>query len=439
MRWRHRHDQDTGRRRFRRTLTASVLAALVGALATGEAAGRPDGVAPQPHRIDNSHCGLVGARIRWRHGGKRLILADCVTSGLLSPDGRFLVVGDASLGRLRFVDLARRRLVYAPRVTLSEFDFATVRPLLWAQSNRVVATTSTGDAHRTAASGLVVVDPLAQRIVARLHLGEATVLPGRTRAGDLVLFASPRDRIGQARVIVVSRGGRIAQIRPRRIRAGLGGHGRYFNRVPGVAFDARGGRVFLVAEGDGAAEIDLRTRRVRYHRLPGAFAARPRRLAPPGASSGTSNPSRTLAREARWLGNGLIAITGYDTWPTGGGNQQRLAAGLKLLDTRTWTVRTVDSLAAYVVYAPRTLLVARKRWDPRRRSIVGDGVAGYDVRGRRRFHVLAGRSAGIRSARGGRVTIWLDPPLEPGSPHGIVVELSSGRVVAYLGRLSSNE
>ena len=432
-------DRDTGRRRFRRHLTASVLAALLSVLAAAEAAGRPEGVAPKPYRIDNRHCGLVGARIRWRDGGRRLLLADCVTNGLRSPDDRFLVVGDAGLGRLRFVDITRRRLVYAPRVDLSARDFPTARPLMWARPNRVVATTWTGDAHGTSGSGLVVVDPVARRIVSRVRLGESGALPGRTRVGQLVLFAAPRDRIGQARIVVVSPTGKIAQIPVRRIRAGPGGQGAFFNRVPGVAFNQRDRRVFLVAEGDGAAEIDIRSGRVRYHRLPGAFAARPRRLAPPGVSSGTSNPARTLARQARWLGNGLVAVTGHDTWPSGGGNQQRLGAGLKLLDTRTWTVTEVDPLADHVVYAPGMMLVARHRWDARRGSMVGDGVAGYDVRGRRRFHVLAGLPATIDSVHGRRVTIWLHAPLEPGSPRGIVVALPSGRVVEYVGRLTSNE
>jgi hypothetical protein len=417
----------------------SMLAAVAAVLAAAFAATGTNGTDAKSYRIDNRDCGYHGARLRWRDGHRRLALADCVTNGLRSPDGRLLVVGDAGLGRLRFVDLSRRRLVYAPRIDLSTLNFATVRPLLWTHLNRVVATTWTGDAHRTAASGLVVVDPVARRIVSRVRLGEAAALPGRTDSGHLVLFAAPRDRIGQARIVVVSPAGRITQIRVERIRAGLGGHGRFFNRVPGVAFDVRGARVFVVAEGDGAAEVDLRGGSVEYHRLPRAFAARPRELAPPGESSGTSNPARTLARQARWLGNGVVAVAGYDTWPTRGGNEQRLGAGLKLLDTRSWSVRTVDRLADHVVYAPGLILVARERWDPERRNVVGDGVVGYDVRGRRRFHVLAGRRAVVSRVRGRRVSIWLHAPPKRASPGGLVVALPSGRVVTRLGRLAPNE
>ena len=93
------------------------------------------------------------------------------------------------------------------------------------------------------------------------------------------------------------------------------------------------------------AEIDLHDLRVRSHPL--APAAR--------AADGVAGPSR----DALWLGDGMLAVTGSDL-PSSPGDPDT-PAGLTLIDTRTWRARTIDPLARTSTFAHSAGLLSAPR------------------------------------------------------------------------------
>ncbi len=354
-------------------------------------------------------------------GHRPAALPQDVGPGLRSPDGRETVFGGEFDCRLYLVDRARQRLVASLSLDRPSRSGCAVTPLAWVASHRVAVSIWSGDAHRTGRSALAIVDP-GTRAVSTEPLGIVVAEPLRLPGGGAALLSSPplgppqggipEERLGPARVIRIGADGRVARLVLTRIRAGFASS-RTLNRIPGFALDPDRSRAIVVSEGEGAAEVDLRTLRVVYHPLPHAFDARPRRLAsPPRQHRGTNNPSRDLVREAHWVGSGLVAVTGYDNW-THDFRDQTLAAGLKLLDTRRWTVRAVNPRVRSLRFALGTILA----WDER-----PDGLWGYGPAGRLRFHLFSGQQ------------VWVGPiwtrrvPVSVGRRRALV-ELPSGRVV----------
>lgn len=328
-----------------RFLLAAPLAALL-LLGTGFSAD----TRPHAFRLLVDPAGSTPTKLAWRDGSPPLSLRVYTPTLALSPRGRFAAFGSdyAGDGRLRLVDLVRRRLSRSARVVWWPPGGCEATPLLWAANGRIVAFGECSDAHRTGESVLTVLDAATGRVRSTRRIGN--VIRTGHAAGRAVLLASPpvgpvypgtyarEERLGPARLIRIGRDGSVSQV-VLRIRAGWA-RSRTFNRDPGLA--VRGDRAVVVAEGDGAAVVDLRTLRVRYHRLQHSFDARRRRLAPPPIPhEGTDNPSRDLVRAAWWLAGDSIAVTGWDQW-TDGQSDQALLAGLKILDARTWTVRTID-------------------------------------------------------------------------------------------------
>ena len=74
------------------------------------------------------------------------------------------------------------------------------------------------------------------------------------------------------------------------------------------------------------------------------------RSAPPAEAKILSGPSRN----ALWLGDGQLAVTGYDG--SAKGHHREIPSGLELIDTRTWTVRQVDRRSSSSVLAAGRLL-----------------------------------------------------------------------------------
>ena len=83
-------------------------------------------------------------------------------------------------------------------------------------------------------------------------------------------------------------------------------------------------------------------------------------------------------RVARWVGTNTIALTGSDT--SFDGTVERSApAGLKLIDARNWSARTIDATTSGIAYAGGAVL-----------AFGSGGVDGYDSRGSLRFRLFAG-------------------------------------------------
>jgi hypothetical protein len=331
------------------------------------------------------------------------------------------VFGDEYQGRLHVVDLVRHRLIGSIRL-VPDADGCAAAPLAWDAPRRLTVSLWCGDAHRTGRAELAVVDPLARRLVWRRPSGLLIAQPARLPRGGVALLTSPplgprrdgvaEELLGPARVVRIDAGGGFRQVVLTRISAGLS-DSRTFNRAPGFAVDPQRRHAVLVSEGEGAAAVDLRTLRVTYHALPHAFDARPRSLAaPPRPHLGTSNPSRDLVREAYWLGGGVVAVAGWDNWSSHF-RDQTLAAGLTLLDTRTWRVRMVNPRVRDIRVVSGTILAWNRR---------ADGLWGYARDGSLKFHLFTGHQVAVGAIWSRRVRVLVDRRTR-------FVDARSGRIV----------
>jgi hypothetical protein len=95
-------------------------------------------------------------------------------------------------------------------------------------------------------------------------------------------------------------------------------------------------------------------------------------------------------RQALWLGQGLLAVTGWDSHASVDGGRQaqwETPAGLKLIDTRRWSVRTLDRGTSRIVLAAGTLLSYGVLFDSRTQRLAGNGLTAYARDGSRRYHL----------------------------------------------------
>ena len=62
-------------------------------------------------------------------------------------------------------------------------------------------------------------------------------------------------------------------------------------------------------------------------------------------------------------------------------------AGLKLIDTRTWSIRTLDSHVTNAVLAGDALVGSGWLWDSRSQTFSGSGLTVFNLDGSRRYHL----------------------------------------------------
>ena len=321
--------------------------------------------------------------ISLRPAGSRVRLGEYHDAWAFSPDGSQLALGNGGQGRVcgRGVcvidvrDMAISADINAP---------IAVEALAWVRPRRIVAVLQRG--------GIVVADPATGAIVRRTPLPFRSRFDAwaRTRGGVAALMnGSP------LRLVVAGGSGAVRVAGLRRIRPAVNG-------FPGLAVNRRGRRAFVVAAGAPVAEVDLRRMRVRYHR---AALPRPRRRA-----------GGVRSRDALWLGKGLLAVFGYDS--------RGAPAGVRVVDTNTWTARTVDRRAGQAKLAAGRLLVySSDAFTPRMRRV---GLRVYTRDGSRLISdLLANQSLDVEVA-GGRAYAY-----RTGGRRRVlhVVEARSGRVV----------
>jgi hypothetical protein len=295
----------------------------------------------------------------------------------------------------------------------------------WAGPSRVLAVVLPEGCCGARDTVVVGVDASERRLLWRRTLG-GSLQAGARFGRSLVLVLGPLGRgIGPSRLVVVGPDGRIRSARLAEIRSGsewsetgAGFVGRTWN--PGLAVDPAGARAFVVQAGAPVAAVDLRTLRVRYHALSEPVALR---LEPTAAAKAEEGPTR----QALWLGDGLLAVAGRDSHRSvdarGREAQWDTPAGLKLIDTRSWSVKTIDERASSVASAAGTVLAFSLLYDSRDGKASGSGLTGYDLDGTRRFHLL------------GELRI---PPLgvEVYGPYayvgGALVDVRAGRFVTWV-------
>jgi WD40 repeat protein len=284
----------------------------------------------------------------WDYGSKRIswFESDSLTSAKggatgwnrplcswsFSPDRHSLALSDCH-GTVRFVAVPSLKSLGRIGASSGVWDAAS---LAWVAPTRLLAVNRASGSVAT----LLVVDTTTKRVVRRVDLGG--VLLARALVRDrVVLLLAPFDSFGPARVAVADSSGALTSARIEGITAGS-----HFSsepdadpigevRTPGFAVDPSG-TAYVVGPDLRVAAVDLATMRVSYHG--------PTR-APAKALNGTT-------RIAAWLGRGKIAVSGIDFASTGTGNALKVSTtpfGLQLLDTATWTYRTLDADAAGLV------------------------------------------------------------------------------------------
>jgi len=421
---------------FRTMLAASlglvvvVAAGFVGSARSEASSARTAIAAPAPEltqltaivdaglvRVDSETLRPLGKRIPVGSGGcaPRQGGTACwsVPPWTVSPDAAQLAVARNDASSLRLVDVRRMRVTADVRL-----DGGAVGALAWLASGRVLALQEV-DSER---QRLVAIDLTGRRVVAHRALGGSVVRLGRT-ARELVMLLAPAHAIGPARIAVADRQGAVRFVRLERIVAGskllgTGSDHRVDARLPGLAVDPQGRRAFVVDK-SLVAEIDLRTLAVAYRTLerPASLLGRLWNWLEPAAEAKQVSGH---VRSARWLGGDLLTVSGTDTEQTGA-----RPVGLLLINTRSWSIRTIDREATSFVVAGNLLLATGTSWDAATSKTTGMGIAAYGFDGEERFQLFDGESAWMAQVYGGRAYVGIS-----GQDERLrIVDLSAGSVV----------
>jgi hypothetical protein len=316
-----------------------------------------------------------------------------VTSWASSPDRSRVAVGRTHGGTrnprasVRFVRVRGMRA--AGDVQLGRGD---VSDLTWIAPNRVLSL------HGVCCGSVdvVAVDVSARRIVRRAPLRGEVIRRERT-PDALVLLVTSSDRIEPVRLVLANADGELRSVVIERIWGGRDIPEDYTAdsvvrySYPALAVDPDGNRAFVFSATGDVAEVDLASLSVDYRTLeePSSLFGRFLNwLEPEAHGKASEGPSRY----ALWLGDGLIALTGKDEYAyrdqAGSLQLREQPFGIKLVDTRSWTVRTLHHDADHVRLAGDLLLATRFSWDSAARTLGGMGLAGYTIDGEKRFHLF---------------------------------------------------
>jgi hypothetical protein len=408
----------------------------------GPSAGRGDRVARRMPLVGVTHGPLVswstqgGALVRVDPArfrplpGRRIDLGIHGYSWSYSPDRSKLVLGGFASG-LRFVDVRAFRHVGDLRENQRG---GLVLAIAWPTRRRVLAVVQEpwGGGPLT----LAIVDPDERTVVAwRPVSGPVTVVKTVANRLGLFLLVGPSRGIGPTELLFIDARGTARRVALARIRAGqVAGHPSPTGRVirwwvPDLTVDLAGRRAFVVGGGAPVAEVDLRSMAVAYHdlRQPVSLLGRLRNWLEPVAQA--KGETEGPVRYASWLGDGLLAVSGYDAR----GRAPSAARGLKLIDTNTWAVRTLDQKSGDFVSTQRLLLAYGCRC--RERGDESLGLAAYDEGGHQRWHLLlGGKPVGAVQVHPSRAYARLDVEWLPRGPLVAVVDLRSGKVVRTVRR-----
>ena len=337
-----------------------------------------------------------------------------------SADRSRLVVGD-NHGHVRFVDVTQMR-------TLGEIRTKANAPLAlsaWVR-DRVLGVwrTPRGVAVR-------VIDASKRRVLRVVPLAGSLQAAARM-PGELVLLLGPARGIGPSRLVVVDAEGRTRQVSVARIRSGRADPPRtsvgvFRHADAGLAVDPTRRLAFAVAAGAPIAEVDLATLHVSYHELaePISMLGRLRGWLEPRAEAkgAPDGPDRN----ALWVGDHTLVVFGSDAHGRVDSRRRPqltvTPAGVRLVDTRTWSSTMIERSATAASLADGALLATASMWDSRTQTTTGIGLAGFGPDGARRFRMWGEAPVYVQVA-GNRALASLS-----GTKRSYVVDVATGRVV----------
>jgi hypothetical protein len=308
--------------------------------------------------------------------GPRLDLFDPAGSWAFSRDGSLLALGTVcqhgvSAGRLQLVDVRRMRQVGC-------FATGYVAALAWPAPNRLLVMAN-------GPSEVLLIDPATQRVLSRTPVeggAPAGAFGTTARAANRLVALTGRFR-GPQRLVVADTRGTVRSV------------AIAVPRASDVVVEPTGRRAYIVSAGTFAT-VELDTLAVSY------------------ARRSSRQPAPRSPREALWLGRGLIASFGSDV--AGTPRRPRQApVGLRLIDTRSRTVRMVDRKVAWASLAGDVLLAT---------GTDEIGLVAYDSRGRKRFQLFRRRPLALVETFGGKAYVQL-----AGKAVLQVVDVRTGRVV----------
>jgi hypothetical protein len=325
-----------------------------------------------------------------------------------SPDGSLLTLSRNDGAELRFVRLPDLRFAGSMTVLGGQFvdlvAWRSPRPLLALVGSTVAA-----------------VDPTARKVLWRRPI-PGSILSAQPAPGGVVILAAPADKIGSARIAMVATDGSVRSVVLDRVPAGFKrkqGTQDFVAtmRTPGLAVDPQGNRAFVVAAGAPVAEVALGSMHVVYH-------------------GGSRTPVKAISgsrRDAIWLGNGMLAVSGTDSrvHVDRHGNVQQSSApsGVVLIDTRTWTSRSLQPDANEAIAVGGSLLAYRAGYDSSSHQ-TGSGLTVYRADGTPFVHLLDRTAVSWVQAQGGLAYVWLSNENSPPGRNVVVVDPTSGAILA---------
>jgi hypothetical protein len=290
-------------------------------------------------------------------------------------------------------------------------------------------------------TGVVVVDPLRARVIRSYSFSGWPEAYGRTSDSLVFLLAAP-NQIGATRLVITRATGRPRLLTLDRILSGYEfptdadgnfvGIGR--RRLPGLALDPVADRAYVVGGEAQIAQVDLRRAAVSYHDLstPVSLLGRLDNWLEPAALA--KGPIDGPWRSARWLGNGLIAVSGTNETSTGANSGSVTPAGLSLIDTSTWTVRMLDPNPMRFSFADGLLLAYSDigASPPPEAAPTPTGLTAYSLDGSQRFHLFGSAPISLLDAVGNLAYT------SPDSRGTDVIDLDRGQVIRQTrGRVST--
>jgi hypothetical protein len=369
----------------RAALVVFALVALAAPLgASGEQAG-PVKVAGAVLAIESSRGQDYLVRVdatSLRPLSKRLALGGHAYAWSFSPDGRRLALGVDRVHGVLIVDVRRMKAI--GRIQTWSGGIST---LAWVSPRRLIGWEP---------AGLFMLDPLARK---RLPSPES---PGDTllamRAGNrLVLLAGDAEGVGAARLAIVGGEGRVRVLRLDGIKVS----GTMANEIQRPALVlGPGGKAYVVGAGrdEPVAKVDLEQPSVSYHeaKVGRSFLTKLRNWLEPVAEA--KEPLAGSWRAGLWLGNGKMAIWGYDAARVAPDRVETTPAGLSVIDTNDWTKQTIDPNVWHASFAGGTLLASYQR----------GGLTGFTPAGDRRYHVFDGDRLGVVATFDSRAFVAFD-------------------------------
>jgi hypothetical protein len=345
-----------------------------------------------------------------------------------SPDESFVALAGAAPLEIRIVDIGRMRLdkvLPLPRDFARPPEEPAVTSLAWPTERRILVLVEWG----AWSHALLVIDPFERRIVSREAIEGTLIAQARTNDG-LALLLAPIGRIGPARLLLVDSAGDQRSIALAGVHAGLEtiDPQRSVQRlaIPALAVDPAGARALVVPAAGPLAEVDLASGRVGYHDVhePVSLLGRLRNWLEPAAEAKTAEGAE---RQAVWVGEHLVAVSGQDTHQTAKGDEQTTPAGLALIDVRQWTKRMLDEHASQFSFSAGTLLAYGTTWTDATHER-GMGMTGYGLDGQERFHLFENEPIYFVETAGPYAYVWR------GGQSPVVVDLRSGKVSGELDR-----